>query len=200
MTYEPQDIIERVLLAFENRGYLPKDVALFQSFSPEVDHASLEAQAKSETWMDLPHEVIHANAIALAFGTPKGFGWMLPAWMVASICLEEGAEDVLTGPLLTCLTRPDDEDAKIFAELEAQVVALDPSILDACAEVAMGVTEEDKAHFIHQTEGLSTVEVEAIRAYLEFIEAEEGDVQPVFGAKLALERHWARSYIGGVSP
>lgn len=187
MTLSAEDVIQHIMLAFEKRS-LHEGAPIFQLFSPEVDTETIERLARESVWIDLPHEVLCDNPLALALMTPEAFAWFLPAYMVMSITLY-AETDTLTTTITTCLTPPDDADKAQFAQLVEDMRALSVEVDEAEA----GSADEDAGVlqlFRERVAVLTEVEKAAVRDYLEYIHATHGADFPVFGPKQALDRYW----------
>lgn len=187
MVLSAEDVIRHIVLAFERRS-LHEGARIFRSFSSEVDTEVLERLARDTAWVDLPHGTLCANPLALALMTPEAFAWFLPAYMILSITLY-AETDTLTTTLITCLTPPDDTDSAQFAALVEDMRALGVDVDDAYPDSARenaGLLQL----FIERTAVLTRNEKEAIRTYLEYIDAMHGADFPVFGPKQALDRYW----------
>ena len=187
-----QLIARRIVEAFQPRPLPEGDP--FVSHSSEVDARTLERLARHGSWIDLPHEVVCANPLALAFMTPAAFVWFLPAYLVASVT-HHATNRVLTSSVITCLTPPDAADAQQFETLVEDIRARYPDLLlDEPRPVSLGADDELLAHFMEQVAGLTLVEAAAVRDYLAYIDAEHGAEFPAFGPKQALERYWAQDH------
>jgi len=187
MTFSAEEVIQHIVVAFGKRS-LPEGAPIFQSFSSEVDTAAMERLARDTAWIDLPHDVLCDNPVALALMTPEAFAWFLPAYMVMSITLY-AETDTLTTTIITCLTPPDDADKAQFAELVEDMRALGVEVDEAEA----GSADEDAGVlelFMERVAVLTEVEKAAVRDYLEYIDATHGADFPVFGPKQALDRCW----------
>lgn len=187
MTFSAEDVIQHIVLAFEKRS-LQEGAPIFQSFSSEVDTEAMERLAHDTAWIDLPHDVLCDNPLALALMTPEAFTWFLPAYMVMSITLY-AETDTLTTTIMTCLTPPDDADEAQFAELVEDMRALGVEVDEAEA----GSADQDAGVlqlFMERVAVLTEVEKAAVRDYLEYIDATHGMDFPVFGPNQALDRYW----------
>jgi hypothetical protein len=187
MTFPAEDVIQHIVVAFEKRS-LQEGAPIFQSFSSEVDTGAIERLARDSVWIDLPHEVLCANPLALALMTPEAFAWFLPAYMVMSITLY-AETNALTTTITTCLTPPDGADEAQFAELVEDMRALGVEVDEAEA----GSADEDAGVlqlFMERVAVLTEVEKAAVRDYLEYIHATHGADFPVFGPEQALDRYW----------
>ena len=190
MEQTPEVIIQRIVVAFERRE-LPESGLVFQSHSFEVDTQIIERLARQTTWIDFPRDVLCENPLALAFMTPEAFAWFLPAYLVMSVA-RYAETRTLTSSLLTCLTPPDEADAREFKALVDEMHALDPDILlEEDATDALGADEELLQFVMERAAVLTQDEKVAVRDYLEYIEAAHGADFPDFGPKLALDRYWA---------
>ncbi|HEU4769356.1 MAG TPA: DUF6714 family protein [Pyrinomonadaceae bacterium] len=188
MTFSAEEAIQHVVVAFQQRR-LPEGATIFRSYSSEVDTETMERLARDTAWIDLPHDVLCDNPLALALMTPEAFAWFLPAYLVMSITLYSET-DTLTTTIITCLTPPDDDDAAQFAALAQDMRALGIDDVDDSWE---GSAEEDAGMlqlFMERTAALTDVEKAAVRDYLEYIDAAHGADFPVFGPKQALDRYW----------
>lgn len=187
MSLSAEEVIQHIVLAFRTR-VVQKDAPIFQSFSSEVDTETMERLARDTAWIDLPHDVVCDNPLALALATPEAFAWLLPAYMVMSITLY-AETDTLTNTIITCLTPPDDADKAQFSELVEDMRAMGVDLDEAeegSADEDAGVLEL----FRERVAVLTEFEKVAVRDYLEYIDATHGEDFPVFGPKQALERYW----------
>jgi len=187
MAFSVEDVIQRIVVAFERRS-LQKGAAIFRSHSSEVDTEAIERLARDTAWIDLPHEVLCDNPLALALMTPEAFAWFLPAYLVMSITLY-AETDTLTTTLITCLTPPDDADAARFAALVEEMRALGVEV-DEASEGSVGADADLLRLFIERAAALTQDEKAAVRGYLECVDATHGADFPVFGPKQALDRYW----------
>jgi hypothetical protein len=186
MAFSEEDVIRHIVLAFERRS-LHKGAPIFRSYSSEVDTEAMERLARDTAWIDLPHGVLCDNPLAPALMTPEAFAWFLPAYMIMSITLY-AETDTLTTTLVTCLTPPDDADAAQFAALVEDMRAVGVEVDEApdSGREDAGLLEL----FMERTAALTQNEKEAVRAYLEYMDAMHGADFPVFGPKQALDRYW----------
>lgn len=190
MTSSAEDVIQRIVVAFEKRT-LQEGAPIFKSFSSEVDTEAIERLARDSAWVDLPHNVLCDNPLALALMTPEAFAWFLPAYMVMSITLY-AETDTLTTTIMTCLTPPDDADEAQFEELVEDMRALSVEVDEAEA----GRADENAGVlqlFMERVAVLTGVENAAVRDYLEYIDATHGADFPAFGPRQALDRYWSRA-------
>lgn len=188
MTFSAEEVIQHIVVAFEQRR-LQEGAPIFRSYSSEVDTEALERLARDTAWIDLPHDVLCGNPLALALMTPEAFAWFLPAYLVMSITLYTET-DTLTTTIITCLTPPDDDDAAQFAALAEDMRALGIDDVDDTWE---GSAEEDAGVlqlFMERVALLTDAEKAAVRDYLEYIDTAHGADFPVFGPKQALDRYW----------
>ena len=196
MTREPEDVIQAVILAFEQRA-LPGDDPVLPSTSVEIDAPGITAMARQMRWIDLPHPVLAEQPLVLAFATPPAFAWFLPACLCAAVVLAEPAGE-LRSVILTCLTPPDEADAAMLAELEAVTRRRDPGLLDETPADALAPDDQSVAFFTERVALLTATEKAAVRDYLEWCDDAYGPDFPVFGPRLALDRYWAAA--GGRLP
>jgi hypothetical protein len=190
MALPAEEVIQHIVLAFRTRS-LQKDATIFQSYSAEVDTDALERLARETAWIDLPHDAVCDNPLALALATPEAFAWFLPAYMVMSITLY-AETDTLTTTIITCLTPPDDADTAQFSELVEDMRAMGVDV----DEEEEGSADEDAGVlelFMERVAVLTEFEKAAVRDYLEYIDEAHGEDFPVFGPKQALERYWRRA-------
>jgi hypothetical protein len=187
MTFSAEDVIQYIVVAFEKRS-LQEGTPIFQSFSSEVDTEAMERLARDTAWIDLPHDVLCDNPLALALMTPEAFAWFLPAYMVMSITLY-AETDTLTTTLTTCLMPPDDTDEAQFAALVEDMHALGIEV----DEAEVGFADQDAGVlqlFMERVAVLTEVEKAAVRDYFEYIDATHGMDFPIFGPNQALDRFW----------
>ena len=190
MARTSERIVQRIVDAFGPRT-LPERDPIFLSHSSEVDMRTIERLAGRSRWMELPHDVLCANPLALAFMTPDAFAWFLPAYLVVSVT-RYAESDTLTSTLLTCLTPPDEADARQFEALVQETRALDPDVLvDEPRPDSLDADDDLLEHFMERAARLNPHEKAAVRDYLEYIDAAHGEDFPVFGPQQALERYWA---------
>lgn len=187
MALSAEETIQHIVIAFKDRR-LPQGAPVFLSYSSEVDTAVLERLARDTAWVDLSHDVLCDNPLAVALMTPEAFAWFLPAYMVMSITLY-AQTDTLTTTIVTCLTPPDGADEVQFTELAEEMRALGVEVDEA---EAGSVDEDAGVHqlFMDRVAVLTTIEKAAVRGYLEYIDAAHGADFPVFGPEQALERYW----------
>src|SRR4051812_21426089 len=98
------------------------------SHSSEVDMRTFERLAREGSWIDVPHDFLCGNPLALAFMTPAAFARLLPAYLIVSLS-RYADSGTLTSTVLTCLTPPDAADARQFQALVEDLRALDPDVL-----------------------------------------------------------------------
>jgi hypothetical protein len=187
MAFSAEDVIQHIVVAFERRS-LQEGAPIFRSYSSEVDTEAIERLARDTAWIDLPHDVLCANPLALALMTPEAFAWFLPAYLVMSITLY-AETDTLTTTLITCLTPPDDTDAAQFAPLVEEMHALGVEVDEAWAG-SVGEDADLLRLFMERAAALTQDEKAAVRDYLEHVDATHGADFPVFGPKQALDRYW----------
>lgn len=187
MASSAEDVIQHIVLAFEPRS-LPEGAAVFRSYSSEVDTEAIERLAHDTAWIDLPHEVLCDNPLALALMTSEAFAWFLPAYLVMSITLY-AETDTLTTTLITCLTPPDDTDAAQYALLVEDMRALGVEV-DAAWAGSVGEDADLHRLFMERAAALSQAEKAAVRDYLEYVDATHGADFPVFGPTQPLDRYW----------
>lgn len=187
MVLAAQELIQHIVAAFARRS-LPPSISIFQSHSSEVDTTELERIARHAKWIDVGHDLISDNPLAIAFMTPEAFAWFLPAYLVLSVTLHSEI-DSLTGTILTCLTPPDPTDADEFGALAADMAALGVD-LDEDLPDNLGADERLRQVFSARTAVLTREEKVAVREYLEHLEAEHGAEFPAFGPQQALDRYW----------
>jgi hypothetical protein len=195
MTPTPDRIRQRIVAAFSPRGR--PEGSIFESHSDEVDMPTIERLAREGNWIAIPHDVLCASPLALAFMTPEAFAWFLPAFMVVSVASYAGS-DTLTSSVITCLTPPDEADARQFEQLVEDLRALDPDLLgDEPAPDSLGADAELLEQFVERAARLTLPEKAAVRDYLEYIDVAHGADFPAFGPKQALDRYWAAAARSG---
>jgi hypothetical protein len=187
MAFSAEDVIQHIVVAFQRRS-LPEGAPVFRSYSSEVDTEALERLARDTAWVDLPHDILCDNPLALALMTPNAFAWFLPAYLVMSITLY-AETDTLTNTLITCLTPPDDADAAQFAALAEEMRAQGVEVDEAWAG-SVGEDGDLLRLFMERAAALTQDEKAAVRDYLDHVDATHGADFPVFGPKQALERYW----------
>ena len=187
MAFSAEDVIQHIVVAFERRS-LEEGAPIFQSYSSEVDTEAFERLARDTAWIDLPHEVLCDNPLALALMTPQAFAWFLPAYLVMSITLYSET-DTLTTTIITCLTPPDKADETQFAALVDEMHVLGVEV-DEAWEGSVGEDSDLLQLFMERAAALTQDEKAAVRDYLEHVDATHGADFPVFGPKQALDRYW----------
>ncbi|NEQ96534.1 MAG: hypothetical protein F6K30_07395 [Cyanothece sp. SIO2G6] len=160
------------------------------SSSFEVDMQTIEHLAHQTQWQNFPHDVIRENPLALAFMTPKAFAWLLPAYLNTSVTLYSET-DTLTTSIITCLTPPDEADARQFETLSEETRTLDAGLLEEDLTNSLGADDELLQLFIDRASLLTQDEKAAVRDYLQYIDVSYGEDFPAFGPKQALDRYWA---------
>jgi hypothetical protein len=188
MAQTAAEVIQRIVVAFERRS-LPEGATVFRGYSSEVDMPGIERAARHIRWIEIPHDILCANPLALAFMTPEAFGWFLPAYLIVSIALYRET-DTLTTTIITCLTLPDEADADRFDSLAEDVRALGVDIQEELPN-SLGADDELFQLFRQRADMLSRAEKAAVRDYLEYVEATHSADFPAFGPKQALDRYWA---------
>ena len=189
MMRTPEAVVQRIRSAFRARS-LPDGDPIFLSHSFEVDAQTIERLARQTTWTDFPRDVLRANPLALAFMPPAAFAWLLPAYLLVAIELYSET-DTLTTTLLTCLTPPAKSDAHEFEALEDEMRDLDPDLLlDASPPARVDDDDALVQLFTERVAALTPDEKEAIRDYLEYVDAVHGADFPVCGPRHALDRYW----------
>jgi len=190
MAWTAERIAQRIVDAFRPRD-LPGGDPIFLSTSYEVDTQTLERLARQGSWIDLGHEVLCENPLALAFMTPDAFAWFLPAYLLVSVI--GYSESGLTSTIITCLTPPDEADSVRFQTLVDETAELDQDLLvEEPQPVSLGTDDKLVELFTERFASLSLDQKAAVRDYLEYIDAAHGEDFPVFGPKQALDRYWAR--------
>ena len=184
----PEEIIRHIAAAFKHRT-LPKDDAVFQSHTFEVDMQSFERLAQMVEWFDFPLDILYNNSIAPAYLTPKAFAWLLPAYMVVSVALYNET-DTLTTSLITCLTPPDETDAPMFETLARELQLLGVDIAEESGMDILGADDELLELFMARAAVLTEAEITAVRSYLEFVDDAHGADFPAMGPRQALDRYW----------
>ena len=192
MELTSQEIIQRIVVAFDERK-LAGSGPIFLTHSCEVDIRALEELARRSSWPNFPNDVLGENSLALTFMTPEAFALFLPAYLVLSV-KRYSETDTLTASLITCLTPPDEADAREFEELVEEIRAIDPHLLlEEPSTEALDASDETLQLFMDRAAVLKREEKTAVRDYLEYIHTTYGADFSAYGPKQALDRYWAEA-------
>jgi hypothetical protein len=107
--------------AFSAAPY-PDDLVLDPS-PYHLESKEIQAAFAGKRWQDLPLPVLRHHHQSLAFLTPQGFRYFLPAYLLACIDDYEGAGDIPSS-VLYHLTPPEDDDPRACAFFRARVDTL----------------------------------------------------------------------------
>jgi hypothetical protein len=188
-------LVLQIVGSFGGMSYPGDDHIVYDNSDAHVECFHVKRALVGRNWCDVPLEVLAGLRSALAFLSPEGYRFYMPAFMVLSIVDYDGA-DVISGEIVQSLTPPRDTDVDALRALaqehpERLPVATDDwqRWVNTC-EHAFRSGAAERA-FFERTGPFSSGQRQAVRQFLEHVRDVHGADFPGGEPQIALQRHWA---------